>query len=220
MSATEIQAVLSEHKKWLSGEGGNRANLRDLNLWGANFSGVNLWGANLSGADLSNANLSNANLSGANLENTHLRDANLSGTDLRGANLRGADLIDTNLRDANLRHADLRHANLRNADLRGAQLPVKLVVPGLDQKMLEACEVDGALNMFTWHTCETMHCRAGWAVTLAGEAGRVLEGLTDTATAAALIYASTYPDRKIPDFYGDNDETMQDIRRCAALTST
>ena len=87
----DIKKILSEHLKWLKGEGGERANLS---------------GANLRWADLSEANLSEANLSGADL-----RWASLSGADLRGANLRGADL----------RWASLSGANLSGADLRGAK---------------------------------------------------------------------------------------------------
>jgi hypothetical protein len=29
--------------------------------------------------------------------------------------------------------------------------------------------------MNTWHTCETTHCIAGWAVHLAGDEGKALE---------------------------------------------
>mgnify|MGYP000658954062 CR=1 FL=1 len=156
----------------------------------------------------------------ADLSGTYLGGAYLNGADLRHANLSGAGLSRANLSGANLSGANINYANLNGADLSGAQLPVVLVVPGLDQKMREACEIPGSLNMCTWHTCETTHCRAGWAVVLAGEAGRALEDQISTPTAAALIYASTYLDRKIPDFYTNNGDAMQDIRRCAALTST
>ena len=66
----DIKKILSEHLKWLKGEGGERANLS---------------GANLRWADLSEANLSEANLSGADLRGASLSGANLSGADLRGA---------------------------------------------------------------------------------------------------------------------------------------
>ena len=46
--------------------------------------------ANLRGADLSEANLSEADLSGADLREADLRGAILSGADLRWADLRGA----------------------------------------------------------------------------------------------------------------------------------
>ena len=101
MDQKELNNVLAKHKKWLyAEEGGERADLRNADLWGANLRDANLWDA-----DLRNANL---------------RDAGLQRADLRGADLRGADLRNANLRDANLRDANLWDANLRNADLWGA----------------------------------------------------------------------------------------------------
>jgi len=102
MDKKELAKVLGEHRKWLSGKGGERADLQE----------VNLQGANLRGADLQEADLRGANLQGANLRGADLQEA-----DLRGANLQGADL-----REANLQGADLRGANLQGADLRGADL--------------------------------------------------------------------------------------------------
>jgi Uncharacterized low-complexity proteins len=80
MTQEDLDKVLELHKKWLSNEeGGERANLSEVNLSWKNLVGANLRGANLRGADLrwaklvgSNlrwANLVGANLSGAYLEN-------------------------------------------------------------------------------------------------------------------------------------------------------
>ena len=46
----ELSTILSEHKKWLSGEGGQRADLRGADLGGANldFSALPLWCGSLS----------------------------------------------------------------------------------------------------------------------------------------------------------------------------
>jgi hypothetical protein len=42
--------------------------------------------------------------------------------------------------------------------------------------------------MRSWHSdCGTKHCFAGWAVTLAGEAGKAAEGRLETAPAARLL---------------------------------
>ena len=112
----DIKKILSEHLKWLKGEGGERADLSVADLRGADLSEANLRRANLSGADLSGADLSEANLSGADLSGADLRGADLRGADLRRANLRGA-----NLRGANLRGADLSEANLSGANLSGAK---------------------------------------------------------------------------------------------------
>ena len=57
MTREELQTVLDDHKKWLSGNGGLQANLQ----------GADLQGANVRFADLRHANLQGANLQGAQL---------------------------------------------------------------------------------------------------------------------------------------------------------
>jgi uncharacterized protein YjbI with pentapeptide repeats len=156
-------------------------------------------------------------------------DANLRYADLRYANLRYADLRYANLRDANLRYADLRYANLRYADLRYANLRdadlsyanlrdakgvTAPVIPNLDDAILAAVESGGKLEMGSWHSCNTTHCRAGWAIHLAGVAGCALEDRIGPSAAGALIYhAST---GRVPDFFASNEDAMADIRASAA----
>ena len=78
ISAEKLQEIIKSHGRWLRNEeGGERANLRDAYL-----SGANLRGADLRDANLSDAYLSGADLRGANLRGANLRDANLSGADL------------------------------------------------------------------------------------------------------------------------------------------
>ena len=97
---------------------------------------------------------------------------------------------------------------------------VDLVIPKIEAihgKILESVEVTGALNMSEWHTCETTHCRAGWVVTIAGEAGKELAEKTSTEFAAMAIYGASSVIRVRPDRFYDSDEiAMADIRRCAA----
>jgi hypothetical protein len=72
--------------------------------------------------------------------------------------------------------------------------------------------------MDTWHTCDTTHCRAGWVVTLAGEAGKKLEAFHNTELAAALIYRESSPHKvSCARFYDSNEEAMADIKRMAEL---
>jgi hypothetical protein len=74
----------------------------------------------------------------------------------------------------------------------------------------------GALEMNNWHTCETTHCRAGWVVTLAGEAGKALESKTSTLFAAMQIYKASSAIRVFPArFFETNREAMDDMKRCA-----
>ena len=150
--------------------------------------------ADLRGADLSGADLSYANLSYANLSDANLRGADLSGADLRGANLS---------------FEDLSYANLSYANLDGVP-----VVENLDSKILKAIEAGGELNMGEWHSCATTNCRAGWAITLAGEDGKKLENRIGPSAAGALIYAKATG--RVPSFFCSNEEALADIKECAA----
>jgi hypothetical protein len=194
------------------------ADLRGAVLRNADLSGAVLRNADLRGADLSGADLSGAVLSGAVLRNAVLRNADLSGSDLRGSDLSGAVL-----RNAVLRNADLSGSDLRGSDLSGAVLSGSDWIPKIENihvAVLAAASNPGALDMNQWHTCDTTHCRAGWVVTLAGDGGRVLEGVYGTAAAAALIYQASDPTLEcIPDFYCTNDDAMADMARLAGMAA-
>ena len=72
-----------------------------------------------------------------------------------------------------------------------------------------------ALEMCNWHTCESTHCRGGWVVTLAGEAGRKLEAFHGTLLAAQLIYReSGYPFNPCR-FFDSNEDALADMKRLA-----
>jgi len=92
------------------------------------------------------------------------------------------------------------------------------VIENIHQKVLEAVtSTDDALNMETWHTCETTHCRAGWVVQLAGEEGKKLESQTSTLFAAQQIYYKSCPSINVNPtrFYESNEIALKDIERCA-----
>jgi hypothetical protein len=71
--------------------------------------------------------------------------------------------------------------------------------------------------MSTWHQCETTHCRAGWAVFLAGERGRALEAVSSTLFAAMQIYHASAPDIPVSPvrFFEKNEVALADMERCA-----
>jgi len=190
------------------------ADLRGAHLRGAHLRGADLRGADLRDAYLRGADLRGADLRGADLRGAYLRGAYLRGADLRDAYLRGADLRGADLRDADLRDVDLRGAYLRDADLRDAKLPYAPKIENIDSKILAAIESGGTLDMEQWHSCETTHCRAGWAIHLTGDAGKVLEGQIGPANAGVLIYMASRG--SFPDFYADDATAMADIKACAA----
>jgi uncharacterized protein YjbI with pentapeptide repeats len=217
------------------------ADLRDADLGGAYLGGADLRGANLGGADLRGANLGGADLRGADLRDAdlggaYLRGAYLGGADLRGAYLGGADNVppipqtsDTPAAPS-LTHEEWLAQRPKNDAERAKRYrerhPEVPVVEQLDAKILAAVESGkGRLEMSGWHgnnprnadgeACGTTHCRAGWAIHLAGKAGYELEDRFDPAIAGRMIYlAST---GRAPHFYERSNEiALADIRRCAA----
>ena len=221
MTGAELLTAYAAGRRDFSGANLSDATLRDADLRGADLSGADLRyatlrDADLRGADLSGATLRDATLRGADLRDADLRGADLSGADLSDATLRGADLSGANL-SGDLRGADLSGATLSRADLSGAiGLPPAPAIPNIDAAILAKIDAGGVLDMARWHTCETTHCRAGWAVHLAGEAGAALEREYSTNVAAALIYAASRPNKRIPNWYATDAEALEDLRACAA----
>ena len=195
MNADELTQILEQHKLWLADKTqGKRADLRSANLRSANLCGAKLSYADLSESDLRGANLSYANLRHADLRGADLRSANLRESDLRGADLRGADLSESKL----------SYADLSGADLSGTYFPTVTPYPQLVEKIAEQVDAqEGCLSMRRWHTCDTVHCLAGWAVTL-HEEGKELEEKFGTSAAAALIFNASCGE--VPDFYSDDKD--------------
>jgi hypothetical protein len=92
--------------------------------------------------------------------------------------------------------------------------PPAPVIANIHTKMLEAVSQPSALDMGTWH-CGTTHCRAGWAVTLAGEEGKALEEFFGTEQAAMQIYKASGSPINPARFYDDNASAMADMKRLA-----
>jgi hypothetical protein len=225
----------------LAGANLSGANLADAYLADAYLEGADLSYANLSGADLSGAYLTDADLAGANLAGANLARADLAGANLAGANLARADLAGAYLADAYLegalgldlsKHEEPKKPYERNhglsvcaarreyANRYRSRHPDVPIVEHLDQRILDAVTTGGGvLNMCAWHKCDTTHCRAGWAIHLAGMAGYELERkLGDSGRAGRAIYmAST---GRSPDFSATNAKALEDIRRCAEEDST
>jgi uncharacterized protein YjbI with pentapeptide repeats len=199
MTKDELSEILANHKLWVESVGVSGAH------------------ANLARANLTGADLDRANLAGANLDRANLADADLAHTNLTRADLTGADLDRANLADANLDRANLAGANLTRAYLaRAIGLPDAPTVPDLDRKILEASEDGARLEMGSWH-CGTTHCRAGWAIALAGAEGAELEKTLGPSAAGALIYFRSTG--RVPDFFVSTADALNDIRKCAGGAS-
>jgi hypothetical protein len=147
-----------------------------------------------------------AYLRGAYLEGADLRGADLRGADLRGADLEGAEGLDANNRPKPLTDEEYQQ---RAADYR-ERFPEVPVVLALDSAICNIVNSgQGQLEMGAWHTCETNHCRAGWAIHLAGKQGYKLEAKYGSRVAGGMIYrAST---GRWPDFFASTEEALKDI---------
>jgi hypothetical protein len=135
------------------------------------------------------------------------------------ANLACANLACADLARADLARADLADANLARASIAGADWLPK--IENVHQAVYAAASKEGALDMSDWHAdgyCGTTHCRAGWVVVLAGEGGKVLEGVLGTNAAAALIYKASDPSlERVPDWTASNENALADMKRLAEI---
>jgi hypothetical protein len=189
------------------------ANLAGAYLARANLAGAYLADANLAGANLADANLAGANLARANLARAYLADAYLAGANLAGARNVPSDVSRTDPPEPYERATKPEHYPKR-AERFQQRNPDVPVIPALDLQILKAIETGGHLDMSRWHACETTHCRAGWAITLAGEAGKKLESEHGPHLAGRMIYlAST---GRVPHFFATNERAMADIKARAA----
>lgn len=95
------------------------------------------------------------------------------------------------------------------------EVPAIPVIANIHQAVYAAASQPGCLNMGNWHSCETTHCRAGWVVHLAGEAGYALEDRTSSLFAAQQIYRASGYDISPVRFFDDNDKALADMKRLA-----
>ena len=95
---------------------------------------------------------------------------------------------------------------------------MEVVVPKIENihsKVYTAASAENALDMGMWHACETTHCRAGWVVHLAGDAGKALEARFNTELAAMLIYRESGSPINPARFYDSGPAALEDMKRLA-----
>lgn len=65
------------------------------------------------------------------------------------------------------------------------------VLPGAHERLIAVAEAalasEDSLYMSDWHTCDSTHCIAGWAVHLAGKPGRKLEAKYGSSIAGYML---------------------------------
>ena len=121
-----------------------------------------------------------------------------------------------NLHGANLTGANLTGAILTRANLYGASLTRAIGLPIVDdapQRLQSVAATvlsnDGAtLAMGKWHTCDTTHCLAGWAIHQAGTIGKTLESLHGPHLAGLLLLGHEAASH----FYDNNEDATEWLR--------
>ena len=87
-------------------------------------------------------------------------------------------------------------------------------IASIHKKIYDAASIPPeALEMDTWHTCGTTHCRGGWAVHLAGDPGYALEKFHGTLLAAQLIYRESGYAISPVRFFDSNEDALADMKR-------
>ncbi len=134
MNQSEVQEIITYHKKWLLGDkDGVRANFnKESDFEGVNFANADLREAtftdiNFKGANFTNANLDWAYLSGsyfenATFDNASVRWAQCRSTNFLNAGLNGADFSYSNLSLSSIRNSVLRNVNFSGAIISDARL--------------------------------------------------------------------------------------------------
>lgn len=118
----QLEAVLEDHKLWLAGKGGRKADLRNAILSGLVLRNLNLRGADLRGINLSGSTIVDSDLSGSAISYAKLRGSTIIDSDLRWVDLSGSDLSESDLSGSDLSEATLYWTNLRGTELKGTKL--------------------------------------------------------------------------------------------------
>lgn len=142
------------------------------------------------------------------------------------ANLNHSSFLNCTINGGNFVEAELSDVIVKGSDLLGPESAQSLINKGITtfppsvdfihQKVLHNAKI-GGLDMGDFHTCDTTHCIAGWAIHLAGDKGYYAEQKLDPENAGAMIYlASDRQLEKIPNFYTDDESAMRELEYLAA----
>lgn len=142
------------------------------------------------------------------------KDVALRHVTIKHTNLFGVEMARVDMSDVTLRDTGMEGVAMTDVTFEGIPLPV---VPNIDKVILDLIEKNLAhLDMNTWHSkCGTAHCRAGFAVKLAGKAGTYLELQVGTYLAGCFVYGGSRPGIPIPDFFESTKEALASIKEDA-----
>lgn len=93
-------------------------------------------------------------------------------------------------------------------------------IDNIHSAIFKAASQPDALDMSIPHRCGTTHCRAGWAVHLAGDAGYELERHYGWCLAAQMIYEKSGYLISPVRFYETDEQAMADMKRLAEIEAS
>ena len=201
----ELEALLNNHRLFLDGAGGERADLTFADLEGVDLSSVDL-----SKAILHRTNLKSAILRDVNFVAASLIDVILEGADLTGANLEKADLTNAVLTGAVFTGANMKDAILEGADAEEVVWPESEANTATSTFDSEALE----LKLIGWDWS-----RAGlafpWCATLQGWNARVRDGSSQltSPTGALLSFDGAVLFRAIEEKYAIDVDSVPEVQR-------
>jgi len=159
-----------------------------LDLTGINLSEQNIY-YDLHNCCLDHANFSYSNLSECDISNSSLRYANLENANLDYCNLSNSDLTGVNMVDI---------ITFKNANLINTILDYQIEEGLLEKVAHTILNQPDRFDMKWWHSyydeeddnlneCNTIHCIAGWAVTLSDKGKQLEDKLNSTELAGLLL---------------------------------
>jgi uncharacterized protein YjbI with pentapeptide repeats len=156
--------------EWRRKHQGERLDLSEADLHGADLRKISLEFADLRKANLSNANLEGASLVAADASEANLTNANMTDAALLFADLSRAVLQGTTFNDANLMGANLTDCRFDGASFKGAALTRTVISKSVSTADLEGARLTyiglGRLTQFPLSSLIPSEILEGWAEVL------------------------------------------------------
>jgi hypothetical protein len=173
-------------------------------------------GANFTNTSVNSTKFHRCGLQEANFSNVRMGTSYFHDCNLTKVNFTNADLINSCFIDVDMDTVILTNANVSGIRLPMTKMPKQILkckgfpeeIVKNDNLLKEIAAIvlndNEALEMFSWHTSDTIHCMAGWAIHLHPQ-GYQIEAASTTVIAAKLLLG----DEAESYFYVSNEEAIE-----------
>jgi hypothetical protein len=211
----EIQAQFNAHAEWLKDNmQGQRLYLVDENFASQDLSGKDFSYATFINCNFSKANLIEANFSFTCIKDCNFHNAVLCKSSFDHSDIWSSSFVFASLKDSTFKYSTIYHSNFKTSDCTNCnfknahlhsinfkQTTLKnsnfenitgiKIVSDTQQRLIavakDALASKDTLQMDLWHTCNTTHCIAGWAIHHAGEIGYCMENEIGAPIAGLIL---------------------------------